>query len=73
MLYLQAFDDSGIRGILARGLTDVERLPGSPVRPASWSKVEDSLIDHDRLRLKYKDNPRMGFMLAPSVIWGMTQ
>ena len=70
---MQAFDDCGIRGILARGLTDVERLPGSPVRPASWSKVEDSLIDHDRLRLKYKDNPRMGFMLAPSVIWGMTR
>jgi 5-methylthioadenosine/S-adenosylhomocysteine deaminase len=70
---VRAFDDCGIRGVLARGLTDVDRLPGSSVRPASSAPVEESLVDHDRLRKLYKGHPRVSFMLAPSVIWGMTE
>ncbi len=69
---LRAFDDVGIRGLLARGLTDVDRLPGSSVPPASGAPVAVSIQDHDRLRAMYKHHPRIGFMLAPSVIWGMT-
>lgn len=69
---LKAFDDSGIRGILARGMTDVDRLPGSSVPPASYAKAEDSLREVDRSTNMYADHPRIGFALAPSVIWGMT-
>lgn len=69
---LKAFDDCGIRGVLARGITDVDRLPGSPVRPASFSFVVDSLAEVDRSREMYKNHPRISFALAPSVIWGMT-
>jgi 5-methylthioadenosine/S-adenosylhomocysteine deaminase len=69
---LKAFDDCGIRGVLARGMTDVERLPGSPVKPASYATAADSLVEVDRSREMYKDHPRISFAVAPSVIWGMT-
>jgi 5-methylthioadenosine/S-adenosylhomocysteine deaminase len=69
---LRAFDDCGIRGVLARGMTDVDRLPGSTVRPSSQATVEQSLAEVDRTRSMYKEHPRISFMLAPSVIWGMT-
>lgn len=70
---LRAFDDCGIRGMLARGFTDIDRFPGSPTPPASWQRVEDTLADIERLRALYKGHPRIGFMLAPSVIWAMTR
>ncbi len=69
---LQAFDDCGIRGVLARGMTDVDRLPGSPVKPASFATAEDSLAEVDRSKEMYKNHSRISFALAPSVIWGMT-
>jgi 5-methylthioadenosine/S-adenosylhomocysteine deaminase len=69
---LRAFDDCGIRGILACGLTDVEMLPGSSMPAASYSTVENSIIDMERMKSDYHDHPRISFMLAPSVIWGMT-
>jgi 5-methylthioadenosine/S-adenosylhomocysteine deaminase len=70
---MRAFDDCGIRGMLARGFTDIDHFPGSPTPPASWQRVEDTLADIDRLRALYKEHPRMGFILAPSVIWAMTR
>lgn len=69
---LKAFDDCGIRGVLARGMTDVDKLPGSSVRPASSAPVAQSLFEIDRSRAMYSHHPRISFMLAPSVIWGMT-
>lgn len=69
---LKAFDDCGIRGVLARGMTDVDRLPGSPIRPSSYATAIDSLAEVDRSREMYKNHPRISFALAPSVIWGMT-
>ena len=69
---LKAFDDCGIRGVLARGMTDVDRLPGSSVRPASAAPAAQSLLEVDRSRAMYAQHPRISFMLAPSVIWGMT-
>lgn len=69
---LKAFDDCGIRGVLARGMTDVDRLPGSPVRPSSYATAFDSLAEVDRSREMYKNHARISFALAPSVIWGMT-
>lgn len=69
---LQAFVDCGVRGVLARGMTDVDRLPGSPVRPASYATAAQSFAEVDRTRAMYADNPNISFMLAPSVIWGMT-
>lgn len=70
---LRAFDDCGIRGVLALGLTDVKQLPGSPVPSTTYSTVEDSLLDIERMKSDYVDHPRVSFMLAPSVIWGMTR
>ncbi|MHB8135573.1 MAG: amidohydrolase family protein [Anaerolineaceae bacterium] len=69
---LRAFDDCGLRGVLARGLTDVEFLPGSTVPASTSAPVEVSFRDHDRLRNLYQAHPRISFILAPSVIWGMT-
>jgi 5-methylthioadenosine/S-adenosylhomocysteine deaminase len=69
---LRAFDDCGIRGVLARGMTDVDRLPGSPARPSSYATAEKSLAEVDRSRSMYTNHPRISFALAPSVIWGMT-
>ncbi|RPI86614.1 MAG: amidohydrolase [Chloroflexi bacterium] len=70
---LRAFDDCGIRGVLALGLTDVKQLPGSPVPSTTFSTVEDSLADIERMKLDYAGHPRVSFMLAPSVIWAMTR
>jgi 5-methylthioadenosine/S-adenosylhomocysteine deaminase len=69
---LRAFNDCGIRGVLARGMTDVDRLPGSPARPASFATAVQSLAEIDRTREIYANHPRISFALAPSVIWGMT-
>jgi len=69
---LRAFDDCGLRGVLARGLTDVEFLPGSTVPASTSAPVEVSFKDHDRVRNLYQAHPRVSFILAPSVIWGMT-
>jgi len=69
---VRAFVDCGIRGVLARGMTDVDRLPGSPVRPASHATAEQSLAEVDRTREMNANNPKISVMLAPSVIWGMT-
>lgn len=70
---LRAFDECGIRGLLARGFTDIDRFPGSPTPPASWQRVEDTLADIERMQALYRGHPRIGFMLAPSVIWAMTR
>jgi 5-methylthioadenosine/S-adenosylhomocysteine deaminase len=70
---LRAFDDCGIRGVLARGITDVQQLPGSPIPSASYATVEDSLADIERMKSDYRNHPRLGFMIAPTVIWGMTR
>lgn len=69
---LKAFDDCGIRGVLARGMTDVERLPGSSIKPSSSVPASESLAEVDRSRAQYANHSRISFMLAPSVIWGMT-
>lgn len=69
---LQAFVDCGIRGILARGMTDVDRLPGSPVRPASYATAAQSFAEVERSKAMYANHPTISFMLAPSVVWGMT-
>ncbi len=69
---LQAFVDCGVRGILARGMTDVERLPGSTVKPASYATAAQSFAEVDRSKAMYAENSTITFMLAPSVVWGMT-
>jgi 5-methylthioadenosine/S-adenosylhomocysteine deaminase len=70
---LRAFDECGIRGVLARGATDVEWLPGSPLPSITYAPVEDSLADLEGLLSVYRNHPRIRFMLAPNVVWGMTR
>ncbi|NPV57047.1 MAG: amidohydrolase [Anaerolineae bacterium] len=69
---LRAFDDCGIRGVLARGLTDIDKMPGTDRLPVTWQPVPETLADVDRLRAMYARHPRITFALAPSVIWAMT-
>jgi 5-methylthioadenosine/S-adenosylhomocysteine deaminase len=70
---LQAFDDCGIRGVLAHGMTDVERLPGSSEPASTYAPVSKRLAELDEMQSKYLAHPRINFMLAPSVMWGMTR
>ena len=70
---LRAFDDCGIRGVLARGVTDTECLPGSPLPSMTYAPVEDSLADLESMMSAYRNHPRIHFMLAPNVVWGMTR
>ena len=70
---LKAFDDCGIRGVLAHGITDLKRLPGSSAPTITYAPVVTRIEELESMRLKYKDNPRIQFMLAPSVIWGMSR
>ena len=70
---LKAFDDCGIRGILANGINDVAYLPGSDMPALTFDTVENRLAETERMRSKYQAHPRIHFMLAPSVIWGMTR
>jgi 5-methylthioadenosine/S-adenosylhomocysteine deaminase len=70
---LKAFDDCGIRGVLAHGFNDVKYLPGSTVPALSFDTVGNRLAEVDQMRSKYASHPRIQLMLAPSVIWGMTR
>lgn len=70
---LKAFDDCGIRGVLAHGITDLERLPGSSAPTITYAPVQKRIEELDCMRSEYKDHPRVQFMLAPSVIWGMSR
>ncbi len=70
---LKAFNDSGIRGVLAHGITDLERLPGSSAPTITYAPVVKRIEELESMRLEYKDHPRIQFMLAPSVIWGMSR
>ncbi|QGP92579.1 Melamine deaminase [Neomoorella glycerini] len=63
---LQAFEDVGIRGLLARGFS--ERLYGSNTTGGMAEKSEEFLADALRLRSKYGDR----IWLAPTAIWNMT-
>lgn len=70
---IRAFEDSGIRGILARGITEVGEeygLPTGMLQPA-----ERALQDVDRLLSCYQGaaDGRIGIQIAVGIIWGMTK
>lgn len=68
---LQAFADLGVRGILARGMCDVRKLPGG-AEAITWEPVEQTLRDADRLHDLCKESSRMQIALAPGAVWNMT-
>ena len=70
---LQAFNDCGIRGILAYGITDRKYLPGSTAPALTFDTVGNRIAEMERMRSEYQSHSRIGFMLAPGVIWGMTR
>lgn len=70
---LKAFDDCGIRGFLAYGITDVAYLPGSTVPASTYDTVGNRIAQLEQMKADYKSNPRIQFMFAPSVMWGMTR
>lgn len=70
---LQAFNDCGIRGILAYGINDRKYLPGSTAPAFSFETVENRIAEMEQMRSDYQAHSRIRFMLAPGVIWGMTR
>ncbi|MGI9859852.1 amidohydrolase [Moorella naiadis] len=63
---LQAFDELGIRGFLARGFS--EKLYGTNKQMGMVEEREDFLADTLRLHFKYSNR----IWLAPTAIWNMT-
>ncbi len=69
---IQAFEDTGIRGILGRAHTKTEFLPkGSE---CEINETEDMFFaDVDRLMAKLAGNGRISLAMAPGIIWDMSE
>jgi 5-methylthioadenosine/S-adenosylhomocysteine deaminase len=68
---IRAFKEVGIRGILARGVTDrgeAEGIPKPLIEP-----LDQSLQDFENLFGKYHGKDRISIWLAPIVVWGCTR
>jgi len=70
---IQAFEDLGIRGVLARGICDLEKFPGSTHRSLTYEPIDQCLGEIDRIRSRYKDRSLLSMMLAPGAVWNMTR
>jgi len=68
---VQAMVDTGIRGILGRGISDLPEMPWGD-RSKIYAPMETNLADIQRLMDKYRQHQRIKIALAPSVIWNMT-
>ncbi len=68
---MQAFEDLGLRGVLARGMADLQEMPWGG-RMLTYEPAEKSLGEMDRLRQKYADHPLLSMSLAPGAVWNMT-
>jgi 5-methylthioadenosine/S-adenosylhomocysteine deaminase len=68
---IQAMIDTGIRGILGRGICDFSEMPWGE-KSKIYEPIDVSLGDIERLMNKYGQNKRIKIALAPSVIWNMT-
>ena len=55
---LQAFNDCGIRGVLAYGINDREYLPGSSAPAFSFDTVGNRIAEMERLKSEYQSHSR---------------
>lgn len=69
---VQAFEETGIRGILGRAHTKTSNLPEDIICPIN--ETEDMFFeDVDRLMGKLKGHERITLALAPGIIWDMSE
>jgi 5-methylthioadenosine/S-adenosylhomocysteine deaminase len=67
---IQAFEETGIRGILGRAHTKVSNMPKEIICPID--ETEDMFFeDIDRLMKKLEGHERITLALAPGIIWDM--
>lgn len=69
---IRAIDDIGMRGVLARGVSDQEMIYGTNFRSTIWEPIDKSLAEIERLRRQYQQNPRISLMAAPNAVWLVT-
>ncbi len=69
---IKAMEDTGIRGILARGYSDTKQFPEA--FRLDYNETEQQFFD-DALRLSnlHQHNPNIDIALAPGIIWSMTE
>jgi len=68
----RAFEDVGIRGILGRAHTKVNKMPQGAACPHVETE-EDFFEDVDRLQAKYQNHPTISLALAPGIIWDLSE
>jgi 5-methylthioadenosine/S-adenosylhomocysteine deaminase len=69
---VQAFDETGVRGILGRAHTKVAFLPAGTV--CAVDETEDMFFeDVDRLMAKTRGHERITLALAPGIIWDVSE
>ncbi|MDR3573038.1 MAG: amidohydrolase [Anaerolineaceae bacterium] len=69
---IQAFDETGVRGILGRGHTKTDEFPAS--NACANNENEDVFFDEvDRLATDLKGHERITLALAPSIIWDLSE
>jgi 5-methylthioadenosine/S-adenosylhomocysteine deaminase len=69
---VQAYDETGVRGILGRAHTKTASLPAGTV--CAVDETEDMFFeDVDRLMAKTRGHERITLALAPGIIWDMSE
>jgi 5-methylthioadenosine/S-adenosylhomocysteine deaminase len=69
---IQAFEETGIRGILGRAHTKTSNLPKEIV--CAVNETEDMFFDDiDRLMKKLAGNELVSLAMAPGIIWDMSE
>lgn len=69
---IKAFQDIGIRGVLARGHANTEDYP-DPCKPPHVETMEDFFDDVRRLHSQYRSDPRIDVAIAPGIVWSLSE
>ena len=67
---IEAFERTGIRGILGRGYTNVSSLP---YKPPVCETEDDFFAAIEKLAKQYKDHSRISIAIAPGIIWDVSK
>ncbi|MEI7884871.1 MAG: amidohydrolase [Clostridia bacterium] len=69
---LQAMDDIGIRGVLAKGYANTANFPATC--SCEFNETEDNFFASAReLHERYKDHPRLAIAMAPGIIYDFSK
>ncbi len=69
---MQAFEETGIRGLLGRAHTNVSQMPDGAQCPRVETE-EQFFDDVERLQQKYENHSRIGVCMAPGIIWDLSE